>query len=288
MRQIITAIVGIIFLVSTISFGFTFTQVEREKQRLTLDLQARTTLLADSFKQSLEPYASGEQNERLQRIVVTASEKERLAGIAVFDNKEIVIASSSSFQATQSAQTIAANAMDEDKINAGFVSLDQRQLYVFAIPLRNEESVIGALTIIQSAGFIDARIEEMWRNTLLRVFVQSLTLALAILFIIRWFIYKPVKAIVETIRLTRAGKMHGQHFPSNFLFQPLVREVTSINKSLLEARRVASEEAKLRVEKIDSPWTAQRLGECAKELFKDRTIFVVSNREPYIHTKNGK
>lgn len=289
MRQIITAILVIILIVSAISFGFTFTQVEREKQRLTLDLQARISILADSLKQSMEPYAEGDQNTRLQRLVTQASESERLSGIAVFDNKEVIIASSSSLQATQSAQTIAANAMDEDKVNAGFVTQDKKQTYIFAIPLRKGDSVIGALTIIQNAGFIDARVEEMWRNTLFRVFLQSLFIALAALFIIRWLIYKPIATIVETIRLTRAGKIQEERtLPNNPLFQPLIREVSNINKSLLEARLIASEEARLRLEKLDSPWTAQRLSEFVKELLKGRTIFLVSNREPYIHTKNGR
>ena len=41
----------------------------------------------------------------------------------------------------------------------------------------------------------------------------------------------------------------------------------------------------MRLEKIDSPWTEERLKEFIKSYLKDRKIFVVSNREPYIHKK---
>ena len=59
-----------------------------------------------------------------------------------------------------------------------------------------------------------------------------------------------------------------------------------MSKSLILARNSASEEARMRLEKFDSPWTAERLKEFFKAYAKDRQIFVVSNREPYIHKKN--
>jgi len=45
----------------------------------------------------------------------------------------------------------------------------------------------------------------------------------------------------------------------------------------------------MRLEKLDTPWTAERLKEFIKAYLKDRKIFIVSNQEPYIHqkTKNG-
>lgn len=41
----------------------------------------------------------------------------------------------------------------------------------------------------------------------------------------------------------------------------------------------------MRLEKIDTPWTAERLKEFIKGHLKDRPIYVVSNREPYVHSK---
>ncbi|PIZ00907.1 trehalose-6-phosphate synthase, partial [bacterium (Candidatus Howlettbacteria) CG_4_10_14_0_8_um_filter_40_9] len=75
---------------------------------------------------------------------------------------------------------------------------------------------------------------------------------------------------------------------SNSLFlQPLTKEISGIRRSLLEARLAAGEEAKANLERLDSPWTAERLKQFVKNTLQDRTIVVVSNREPYIHTKVG-
>ena len=68
---------------------------------------------------------------------------------------------------------------------------------------------------------------------------------------------------------------------------PLIKEVGNIQQNLIEARIAASEEARLRLKKFDSPWTTERLKAFVTDILKNRKIFVVSNREPYIHTKEG-
>jgi trehalose 6-phosphate synthase len=55
-----------------------------------------------------------------------------------------------------------------------------------------------------------------------------------------------------------------------------------------EARQSASEEARLSLEKLDSPWTKEKLKEFVKKYLLDRQIIMISNREPFIHTKEGK
>ncbi len=60
-----------------------------------------------------------------------------------------------------------------------------------------------------------------------------------------------------------------------------------MQQNLIEARIAASEEARLRLKKLDAAWTAERLSAFVQNILKDRTIFVVSNREPYVHTRTN-
>ena len=71
------------------------------------------------------------------------------------------------------------------------------------------------------------------------------------------------------------------------LFSPLAREVATITESLLEARAAAAAEARLR-EAGENFWTAERLAVHVRERLGSSRIFVVSNREPYVHVKKGK
>lgn len=290
MKQIFIALFIIVFVIALIVASFTISQVSNEEERLRSDMVYRSTLLADSMKQTIEPNFINKSDDSLQNVVNRFTDNERFAGLGIYDNKGKTIAASSTIpEATESAQQIIADSMDADKANGDFTTFGDRKVYALAIPLHSDESVIGALLVVQNAGYIDDRLNEIWRNNVIRFFLQATLLSLATLLLIRWIIYQPIKSLVETLRLARSGNTGhtADNLNNSFFFRPLQREISNIQKSLIQARLAASEEAKVSLEKLDSPWTAERLKQFVKDILKDRTIVVVSNKEPYIHTKNG-
>lgn len=292
MKQVAGAVGAIVLVVSLVAVFFTFKQVEQNEESLKLDLQHRTTLLAESFAEVAEPNFIQKSDVYLQQLVERFSNRERLAGLAIYDNKENITAISSNLpRDIGQSQKIAAASMDSNMATGDFVVYKDQTMYVFAIPLHDGGSVVGALAVVQNASYIDARIAEIWRNSLMRLLIQVFLVAVAILLAIRWAIYHPVLSLVQSVQRARLGdaEVMPQGPFNHFLFGPLAKEVFRMSKSLTEARLAASEEARLRFEKLDSPWTPQRLKELIKGELRDRPIVVISNREPYIHTKkNGK
>ena len=289
MKHVVTAILIIVLSVSLIAVAFTIRQAEGERERLTNDLQYRSRLLAESFKETIEPNFVNKSESYLQTIVERFANRERFAGLAVYDHTGFLIAGSSSLPASGSGvQKIADDVMDEDTADGDFVQTEGKTLYVLATPLRDEQSVVGALIVAQNANYIDTRVLEIWKNNLTRLFVQILLLAIALFLIIRWLIFEPVRNMAASIRLARTGNTDAEHILSaSSLFQPVTAEVASMKQSLIEARLAATEEARSSLEKMDAPWTAERLKEFIRNTAKDRKIVIVSNREPYIHTKVG-
>lgn len=293
MKQTIFTAFIFTIIVSLVVLFFTMQQANREQQRLTTDLQYRTTLLADSLKERVEPYMIANNTFQVQRIIEQFAEEKRIAGVAIYDNKDNIIASSEGMILKENEQmtTIIGNAMDEDKLSADFIKEDSKKSYVFALPLHQDSNVIGSLTLVQNAGFIDDRLNEVWKNNLLRLGIQDTLIILAIVLTLRFLIYQPIKDIAETIRISRTNEsmLPPKKLPNNFILQPLIREISHFMKSLYEARLAIKEEARSNIEDIDSPWTEQRLYEYVKKILDNRMMYVVSNREPYIHTKkNGK
>lgn len=292
MKQIVIAILVIITLVGLVVIGFAANQVNQEEIQLKTDLQYRSTLIAESLKETVEPNFINKSDNYLKNVVDRFADKERFAGLVIYDNKGNIIANSSTVtiaEATASSQPIVGTSMDADKATGEFVNLAGKKVYLLAIPLHNNKSVVGALMVIQNADYIDTKLSEIWKSNLFRLIIQASSLSLVTLLLIYWIVYNPIKNLVETLKLARSGtaKQNPKNLTNSFLFGPLISEVSSIRRSLAEARSSASEEARLRLEKIDSPWTAQRLKEFVKDILKGRTIFMVSNREPYIHTKNN-
>jgi len=288
MKQFLIVIFLVALIVSLVAISFTISQVGQEEKRLTIDLQHRSTLLAESLKDNIEPNFINKSDQYLQNVVEKFADKERLAGLVVYDNKGNIVAVSSILPKDISdSQKTAFDVMDSDKANGDFGKLNDKKMYLFAVPLHDKNSVVGSLMIVQNAGYIDNRLNEIWKNNLIRLSVQIFLLSIASVLLLRWIIFKPMIGLAESLKQMRSGgrriTSHGNHL----FFKPLAREISNMNKSLMEARFAAKEEARLRLEKLDSPWTKERLKEFVKDLLKNQEIFVVSNREPYVHTKEG-
>ncbi|HEX7042856.1 MAG TPA: trehalose-6-phosphate synthase [Patescibacteria group bacterium] len=287
---LITIIIVIVAIVSLISIFFAFNQVNQEQIRLVSDIQYRSSLLADSLKESVEPNFINKSDIYLQSVVDRFADKQRIAGLAIVDNTGKVVAITSSLpkKSTQTQQ-IVTDVMDSDTANGDFINLDGKNMYVFATPLHDKKSVVGALVIDQNASYINNRLFDIWTNTFLRLLVQTLLISIAIVLVLQWIILKPIQSFVTSLKEVRLNKNQNQptSLTTHPIFGPIFKEVSSMQQSLIQARLAASEEAKMSLEKLDSPWTEERLKQFTKDLLKDRKIIAVSNLEPYIHTKSG-
>jgi len=245
------------------------------------------------MKGNVEPNFINKSNGYLQSVVENFADKQRLAGIAIVNSNGKFIASSHSLptnvkQSTQTNQIIT-NTMDGDQDKGDFITANGKKFYIYASPIHDKKSVVGALVVAQNAGYIDTQLNDIWKSDLLKLFIQAFLLSLAILIILRWILIVPLANLVESLQTTRQGdkKKTITRVLDNPFLGPLIKEVGNIQKNLIEARIAASEEARLRLKKFDSPWTTERLKAFVTDILKDRKIFIVSNREPYVHTKEG-
>jgi trehalose 6-phosphate synthase len=291
-RQLLILIAGVILVVILAVLGFTIKQINDEKASATADLEYRTKLLADSLKEAVEPYYAGNSTSALQKIVDKYANKEHVVGLSVYDSKGAVVAASADLpKMLLSTTTTVTNAMDTDKPASEFVKDNGKSLYVFVEPLHQSDRVVGAFLVVQNSSYIESSIQDILESNLIRIFVQICVFLVLMYLLTYWLIWRPVSRLalsIKSARIRGKGETDLGNIKENFFFSPLVGEISKITKSLSEARFVASEEARMRLEKIDSPWTAERLKEFIKAYLKDRKIFVVSNREPFSHKQTKK
>ncbi len=285
-KQILLIVFGGVLLVVTVVIGLSVIQANHERESLSSDLEYRTGLLADSLKESIEPYYLVNSKDSLQKIIDKFTNREHLVGLAIFDSKGIKIASSADLtpDITDGNKTVSL-AMDTDKPAGSFLKNQNGNLYVYILPLHQLERVAGAFAVVQDANYIETSVWQIVEANLLRLFAPIVFFFLIFSLIIWFVIYKPIKNMVESVRSARIGKSSGTFagMKDHFFFKPLATEISNITKSLRDARFSASEEARMRLEKLDTPWTAERLKEFIKAYLKDRKIFIVTHREPYIH-----
>jgi trehalose 6-phosphate synthase len=130
---------------------------------------------------------------------------------------------------------------------------------------------------------------RIWRDTFLSGLAQVILIALITLLIVRWSIEGPIALTAHWMRALRTGRMPSSRIgvPDAELYPPLAREVATLAQSLNSARTAAEREARLRAEG-QSQWTAERLTADLRTRLGGSRLFVVSNREPYIHMRRGK
>lgn len=295
MRQIISAIGIVLVVVALVAVAFTYAQAQDEETSLTVDLQRRSVLLADSVASTIQSYVVSESNaSQLQNIINRFAQRERLAGLIVIDNKEQPLASSSGITTNLPVSDFhetAVAAMDQDATQKTFIREPEtnNRLYVIALPLHREQSVVGSLILIQNASYIDAALFDVWKTGLTRFLIYAVAITVVFGFIIYWTIARPMARFLKSLRQLRHGETGAkkESLSNHHLFKPIFTEVSKMQSRLTEAQNAASYEARLRGEKLESPWTSQRLKEYTKEALKGKHLYIISNREPYIHIKKG-
>jgi len=284
-RLIISLIVG----VTLVSLAFSYYQVVAEKRGLRTEVERRAELLGESLAGNVERSWEVGSDKELQKIVQRFGKREHMLGVAVYDQQGKLVAATPELGKTLTeTPSSAIEALAEDQNKGVFVRLGNEPVHILAVPLHRKDKVVGGLVIVHEVSYIRAQVLRVWRETFLRVLAQVFLIVLITLLIVRWSITGPIARAAQWMRALRTGRISSrQEMPDLEMFRPLAREVATMAHSLSQARLAAENEARLR-EAGQSLWTADRLSVQVRTRLDGARLFVVSNREPYIHQRNGK
>jgi len=282
-------IVSLILGVTLVSLGFSYYQVVGEKRGLRSEVERRAEVLGESIASNVEKSWEGKPDHELQRLVQRFGNREHLLGVAIYDRQGSLVAITPELEkALTTSPHALTKALAEDHEQSEFVRLGQTAVHIQALPLERKDELIGGLAVIHDVSYIRAESLRVWRETFVRVLAQVFLIVLITLLIVRWSITGPIARAAQWMRALRTGKISSrQEMPDLDLFRPLAREVATMAASLNQARSAAESEARLR-EAAESMWTADRLSVQVRNRLDGSRLFVVSNREPYMHQRNGK
>jgi alpha,alpha-trehalose-phosphate synthase [UDP-forming] len=284
-RLIISLVVGI----ALVSLASSYYDVLGEKQNLRRDLERRAEVLGESLAGNVERDLEKDSRQDLQRIVEHFGNREHLSGLAVYGPRGNLLAITPELVGTlPTVPAVMLQALREDRGSGAFQRAGAASLHIYALPLHQHDEVVGGLAIVHDAGYIRAESLHRWRETFLRVLTYVFLIVLITLLIVRWSIAAPIARTAQWMRALRTGRIPSrQKIPDLDLFRPLARELANFAESLHQARSAAETEARLR-DAGESLWTADRLAAHVRARLDNGRLFVVSNREPYMHMRRGK
>ena len=285
MRVSLRLIFSLALGIAAVTFIFARNQVRAEKRSLQNDLETRSEVLAESMREAVEPLFGPRSQRDLQRLVDRFGKDQRLAGIGIYGLDGRLLVATAGLEerlATRPSSVVEAMTLNQGK--GQFLMLDGQPTHVYAVPLRHDQAPIGALVVLHDASYIGAQSSVIWRDTLLHVLIQTVLVVVATLLIVRWSIRGPVARMAAWMRAQRSGHPSAASEVPEDVFKPMVREVKALTRSLADARSAAEAEARLR-ESAESLWTAERLRVHLRNKLPEGSLFVVSNREPYMHVR---
>ena len=285
-RLIISLIVGI----TLVSLCTSYYQVLVLSRGMRGDLERRAQLLGESLSNTVERDLQRDAQQTLQRTVQQFANREHLAGLAVYDRQGHALAVSTTLQPLiASTPEIVQQSLSSGINTNAFLRMGISSIHITALPLYRDSTLIGCLAIVHDSGYIRAESLRIWRETFLSALAHVVLIVLITLLIVRWSIAGPIARTARWMKALRTGRAMSPRMklPDLELFRPIAREVATFAESLNTARSAAELEARLRVSG-ESTWTADRLAVQVLERLEDGKLFVVSNREPYIHVHRGK
>jgi len=282
-------IVSLILGSTLVSLLFSYSEVVGEKRNLRNDLEHRAEVLGESLAGNVERSWGSDSEAELQRLVQRFGNREHLLGVAVYDRRGSLVAMTPELgKLLTAAPPAVTRAISESHEQSSFVRLAGQPAHVLALPLDRQNEVVGGLAVVHEASYIRQETLRVWREAFQRVLAQVFLIVLITVLIVRWSIAGPIARAAQWMRALRTGRVSAREkIPDLDLFRPLAREVATLAESLNQARNAAENEARLR-EASESVWTADRLSVQVRTRLDGSRLFVVSNREPYMHLRTGK
>ena len=289
MRTTLKMVIPLIVSVAAGCLLFAAYQVNTQRRILRSDLSNRAEILGASLRDSVEPLLDPTPDGNIQQVIERFSQRENLKGIAVYDASGSILAATSGLAPQlQSRPAAAARAASHGLGYGEFVRIREMPLHLYALPLRLNGRTAGTLVVLQDAGYIDTQISHTLRDSLLNATLQTLIISLLALVLVRWNFTDPLAQTTKWLRMLRTGQSDAAPvLAPGEVFDQIHREVTHLARDLSVARANAEEEARLR-DSHASLWTAERLRVSVRNKLQNKPLFVVSNREPYMHVFNDK
>ncbi len=283
-------ILALVASVTAVSIASTYLEVLAHRHFLREDLVRRSGWIGLSLQPSIEQSLAVDFTVALPSFLKEARTRTGVAAIVIYDAQGQPVALSGPSALIQGlTPSVVEKTLRKGTNSSAFGHMGDAQWLEQALPLHNGNRLEGALVLVSDATSIRTEGNNVWRRSFWRIVAMVVVIAVITMAMVRWFLMRPMTRVAERLRRLRTGNVDGTSTKTEELnlFTPLAREVETLAESLMEARAAAEAEARLRVAG-ENLWTAERLAAKMREQAGESRIFAVSNREPYMHVRQGR
>jgi len=157
-------------------------------------------------------------------------------------------------------------------------------VYSYILPVMDEDSnLLGMIEVIYDTSYVFTTLTTLWKRLSIILIALLIVVVLIMLLIQRQIFILPVLRLTKWFHHFQKGEIDEFHpIKDSGELGKLASEVEQLALSLRIARKTISDEASVRLKEEDS-WTEARLKDLVRAKLGENALFVVSNREPYMH-----
>ncbi len=285
MRRIFLFILPILIVVATAFTLFGFFQVRHEENKLIDDLKRKSKHIAESMELSARGVFVAKDMRNANYLAEKFETRERLQGCVLYDKDGNIIAITKRFSDWKEKDKPYLKDLLLNKTPRGELEkFKEYTVYSYILPIMDDEDqVLGLVEVIYDTSYVLTRLTEIWKRI-----SATLVILVVIIFIIAIFLHQqifalPVQRLTEWFAHFQRGETDEAHpIKEKGELGKLASEVEQVALSLRIARRSVSEDASERLQKEEA-WTDAKLRDLVRARLGENALFVVSNREPYMH-----
>ena len=286
MRRVLLFILPILIIVSVAFTLFGFFQVRFEEEKLIDDLKRKAKSVAESMELSVQHVLLANDLKNANYLAEKFETREKLQGCAIYDKDGNIIALTKRFTDWKEKDKPYIKDIIENKAPRGEIEkFKDYQVYSYILPVVDDEGqFLGMVEVIHDTSYVFARLTELWRRISSTLIILVVVIFLISILLHRQIFALPIQRLTDWFKYFQKGETDAAHpIKEKGDLGKLASEVEQVALSLRVARRTISDEAQVRLEK-EEIWTEVKLRDLIRAKLGEDALFVVSNREPYMHT----
>jgi alpha,alpha-trehalose-phosphate synthase [UDP-forming] len=285
MKKILLFILPILIIVCAAFTIFGIVQVRFEEEKLIEDVQRKAKSIAESMELSVKHVLENNDLKNANYLVEKFQTRERLQGCVIYDKEGNVFAITRRFLDWKEKQKPYLRDVLQTKEPRGEIEqFKEYTVYSYVLPIVEEDStVIGMVEVIHDTSYVFSRLAELWRRISGTLIVLVVLILLISFFLHKQIFVLPVLRLTEWFKHFQKGETDAnQPIKEKGELGKLASEVEQVALSLRVARKTMSDVASVRLQK-DELWAEAKLRDLIHAKLGDKALFVISNREPYMH-----
>jgi alpha,alpha-trehalose-phosphate synthase [UDP-forming] len=285
MRRLLLFILPILVIVAIGFTIFGIMQIRFTEEKLMDDLEKKAKAVDESLELSAQHILLNNDLKSANRLVESFQKRERLQGCVIYakDGKILAITEKIS-DWSQKEKHYLKDVLDNKSPRGALEKFKEYSVYSYILPVIDEENnVLGMVEVIYDTSYVFTTLTALWKRLSISLITLLVLIVLIMLLIQRQIFTLPVARLTEWFQHFQKGEIDSAHpIKEKGELGKLAKEVEQVALSLRIARKVVSEKASERIEKGEL-WTQEKLKDLIHARLGNNALFVVSNREPYMH-----